>query len=69
MVSEKSIMRCTFIQHRGASMHQKSQQGKQRNCLSEFLILSAPKLPLNGEVFLLIGTRICLQKAGISKHS
>lgn len=42
LVSEKSITRCRFLQHCGASMHQKPQQGIHRKmCIS---ILSALKL-------------------------
>ena len=42
MISEKNIIRCTFV-HRGACMYQKSQRGIQK-------ILSALKLPLCGLV-------------------
>ena len=38
MISEKSITRCTF--HCGGRMHQKYQQGIQKNCLLKSPILS-----------------------------
>ena len=42
MISEKSNIRGKFL-HRGARMHQESQQVKQKSCISEFLTLSAIK--------------------------
>ena len=40
------IMRCIFLHHSVGIMHQKSQQGIQKNFVSEFSILSALKLRL-----------------------
>ena len=40
----KSITRCTFLQH-DSHMHLKSQRGIQKNCVSEFPVLSALKSP------------------------
>ena len=40
------IMRCIFIHHSVGIMHQKSQQGIQKNFVSEFSVLSALKLRL-----------------------
>ena len=50
MISEKSILRWPLLHHRGASMHQKSQQGLQKNFESEFPVLSVLKLPSYGLV-------------------
>ena len=65
MISEKSITRCTFL-HFVARMHQKFQQGIQKNYVPKFTILSTLILTLY-ELVVFIDMNI--QKAGISKHS
>ena len=49
IISEKGIMRRTFL-YRGTRVQEKSQQGIQENCVPEFPILSALKLPTYGLV-------------------
>ena len=59
MISKKSITRCTFLR-RSTRMHQKFWKGIQKNCVPQFPMLSALKLPLCRLVFFIYMTTYIL---------
>ena len=65
MISEKSITIFMFLQRMVHSIHIKSQQDMQNNCVREFAILSAFKSPLCGLVVFIDMNRYILKKEAI----